>query len=137
MPKTVSRSCHLCYWDRGQSEPTFALHISLASDSRLCIRKSLILPGFPAVHDCSSLSAHYTRRSPVHLLQTTLFQNALELGALATGDLTDKVTHLVAKGPGSAKYRVSTCAEAARSPSHSEMCSARWRTGFPSCTQTG
>ncbi|KAI0725684.1 hypothetical protein C8Q72DRAFT_577757 [Fomitopsis betulina] len=37
--------------------------------------------------------------------KTTLFKDALELGALAIGDLTDKVTHLIADGPGSAKYR--------------------------------
>ncbi|TFY52675.1 hypothetical protein EVJ58_g9881 [Rhodofomes roseus] len=37
--------------------------------------------------------------------KTTLFKQALELGALATGDLTDRVTHLVAVDPGSAKYR--------------------------------
>ncbi|KAH9930122.1 uncharacterized protein B0H18DRAFT_162219 [Fomitopsis serialis] len=37
--------------------------------------------------------------------KTTLFKQALELGALATGDLTDRVTHLLAAEPGSAKYR--------------------------------
>ncbi|EPS93530.1 hypothetical protein FOMPIDRAFT_101949 [Fomitopsis schrenkii] len=37
--------------------------------------------------------------------KTSLFKDALELGALVIGDLTDKVTHLIADEPGSAKYR--------------------------------
>ncbi|KZT06146.1 uncharacterized protein LAESUDRAFT_701065 [Laetiporus sulphureus 93-53] len=37
--------------------------------------------------------------------KTTLFKMAIELGATSSNDLTDKVTHLLALEPGSAKYR--------------------------------
>ncbi|EED85970.1 predicted protein [Postia placenta Mad-698-R] len=37
--------------------------------------------------------------------KTTLFKQALELGAVCLSDLTDRVTHLLAVEPGSAKYR--------------------------------
>lgn len=38
--------------------------------------------------------------------QTSLFKQALELGAMPLPDLTDKVTHLLATECGSAKYKV-------------------------------
>lgn len=38
--------------------------------------------------------------------ETTLFKQAIELGAQPLNDLTDKVTHLIALEPGSAKYKV-------------------------------
>ncbi|PCH42583.1 hypothetical protein WOLCODRAFT_137970 [Wolfiporia cocos MD-104 SS10] len=37
--------------------------------------------------------------------KTTLFKQAIELGAQPYNDLTDKVTHLIAAEPGSAKYK--------------------------------
>jgi DNA replication regulator DPB11 len=37
----------------------------------------------------------------------SLFKCAIELGAQPLNDLTDKVTHLLAVQPGSAKYKVS------------------------------
>ncbi|KAI0363605.1 hypothetical protein BV20DRAFT_1031089 [Pilatotrama ljubarskyi] len=37
--------------------------------------------------------------------KTSLFKLALELGAQSVSDLTDRVTHLIAEEPGSAKYR--------------------------------
>ncbi|KAI0636255.1 hypothetical protein C8Q77DRAFT_1102527 [Trametes polyzona] len=37
--------------------------------------------------------------------KTSLFKLALELGAQSVSDLTDRVTHLIAQEPGSAKYR--------------------------------
>ncbi|GBE88429.1 hypothetical protein SCP_1302440 [Sparassis crispa] len=37
--------------------------------------------------------------------KTSLFKQAIELGATCIPDLTDKVTHLLAEEPGSAKYR--------------------------------
>lgn len=40
------------------------------------------------------------------LLQTTLFKQAIELGAQPLHDLTDRVTHLIALEPGSEKYKV-------------------------------
>ncbi|KAI0327027.1 hypothetical protein GY45DRAFT_1257833 [Cubamyces sp. BRFM 1775] len=45
--------------------------------------------------------------------KTSMFKLALELGAQTMSDLTDKVTHLIAAEPGSAKYR---CALANRIP---------------------
>ena len=41
-----------------------------------------------------------------HVRQTTIFKQAIELGAQPLHDLTDKVTHLLALEPGSAKYKV-------------------------------
>ena len=38
--------------------------------------------------------------------KTTIFKQAIELGAQPLNDLTDKVTHLLALEPGSAKYKV-------------------------------
>lgn len=40
-------------------------------------------------------------------METTLFKHAIELGAQPLNDLTDKVTHLLAVEPGSAKYKAS------------------------------
>ncbi|TCD70891.1 hypothetical protein EIP91_001199 [Steccherinum ochraceum] len=37
--------------------------------------------------------------------KTTIFKQAIELGALSSSDLTDKVTHVIAEEPGSAKYK--------------------------------
>ncbi|KAK7678565.1 hypothetical protein QCA50_018437 [Cerrena zonata] len=37
--------------------------------------------------------------------KTTLFKQAIELGAQPISDLTDRVTHLIAEEPGSAKYK--------------------------------
>ncbi|GJE85651.1 BRCT domain-containing protein [Phanerochaete sordida] len=45
--------------------------------------------------------------------KTTLFKQAIELGAQPLNDLTDKVTHLLATEPGSAKYK---CALECRIP---------------------
>ena len=41
--------------------------------------------------------------------QMSLFKRAIELGAQPFNDLTDRVTHLLALEPGSAKYKVSFC----------------------------
>ncbi|KAJ3473753.1 hypothetical protein NLI96_g12842 [Meripilus lineatus] len=45
--------------------------------------------------------------------KTAVFKQAIELGAQPIADLTDKVTHLIALGPGSPKYR---CALETRIP---------------------
>ncbi|KAI0079135.1 hypothetical protein K474DRAFT_1696562, partial [Panus rudis PR-1116 ss-1] len=37
--------------------------------------------------------------------KTTLYKQAIELGAQSLSDLTDRVTHLIAEEPGSAKYK--------------------------------
>ena len=42
--------------------------------------------------------------SAVH--KTSLFKQAIELGAQSISDLTDKVTHVIAERPGSDKYNV-------------------------------
>ena len=40
-------------------------------------------------------------------LQSTLFKQAFELGAISTSDFTDRVTHLIASAHGGAKYMAS------------------------------
>ena len=48
---------------------------------------------------------------PYLLPKTTIFKQAFELGAQPLSDLTDKVTHLLAVEPGSAKYKVHICSQ--------------------------
>ena len=64
---------------------------------------------------------------PVHLLnccciQTTLFKQAIELGATALNDLTDKVSHLLAVEPGSAKFKVRVHVPPRQSETHPPQC---------------
>lgn len=64
---------------------------------------------------CCVLLGLRTRCVPISFLrmrhsmqpQTTIFKQAIELGAQSFNDLTDKVTHVLATEPGSAKYTVS------------------------------
>lgn len=68
--------------------------------------------------------------------QTTLFKQAIELGAQPYSDLTDKVTHLLAVEPGSAKYKVCWKLCMSLNTDHA-ACSARWNTISTSCTRLG
>lgn len=51
--------------------------------------------------------AHFHSTHPFPFKKTAIFKQAIELGAQSLSDLTDRVTHLIALEPGSAKYKVS------------------------------
>lgn len=119
---------------------TLALTLSttLPRASRMCA------PGRSEV-SCSARPASATRCvSRLHLLsrtlthpKTTIFKQAIELGAQPLHNLTDKVTHLLALEPGSPKYKVRRVPLCPPVCLYSPASSARWKESCPSCTPTG